>query len=204
MGRIYYQNKEEADGLKQVNVAFLKKYGYFNSISQTGTITWSRNGEETGDINIQSCKNEQEHYIRFVYTQTNKSTGIVTDCDYKIPLTTTPCFFGGKRYWFKCPMYVDGIYCGRRVGTLYLGDKYFACRHCYDLTYSSRNFAGIFKSAGQVVSIPDLERMKSEVKRKFYAGNMTKRYKRYILKLRQHKLHRQIVIGGLMNNMKRR
>jgi len=33
------------------------------------------------------------------------------------------------------------VYCGRRVGTLYLasGGNYFGCRHCYDLSYESRN-----------------------------------------------------------------
>jgi hypothetical protein len=31
--------------------------------------------------------------------------------------------------------------CGRRVGKLYLppGGKYFGCRHCYNLTYTSSN-----------------------------------------------------------------
>ncbi|MCA9947859.1 MAG: hypothetical protein KC449_30465, partial [Anaerolineales bacterium] len=49
------------------------------------------------------------------------------------------CNFGGHRYWFICPLTANGRYCGRRVGKLYLapGSRYFACRHCQNLTYRS-------------------------------------------------------------------
>jgi len=49
-----------------------------------------------------------------------------------------PCF-GGKRWWFICPLTKNGQYCGRRVRVLYQrpGCIYFRCRHCYDLTYLS-------------------------------------------------------------------
>jgi len=43
----------------------------------------------------------------------------------------TPCHFGGKRPWLIC------MHCGQRVAVLYLKLKYFACRHCHDLTYRS-------------------------------------------------------------------
>ena len=60
--------------------------------------------------------------------------------DYHVDLTTTPMPDGiGCRFWFCCPILIDGQQCGRRVGKLYLppGAKYFGCRHCHDLTYSS-------------------------------------------------------------------
>ena len=59
--------------------------------------------------------------------------------NYRVELTTTPCNFAGKRYWFICPLVVDGIPCRRRVGKLYLppGEIYFGCRKCYNLTYRS-------------------------------------------------------------------
>lgn len=173
--------KEEADYLKNVSVYFLKKHEYLRGW-MSGTMTWSRNGEQTGAVSIQSCIDEQDQYIRFNYTQTDRSTGEKTDLDYKIPLVKTPCHFGGFRYWFQCPWYANGVYCGRRVGVLYLGGKYFACRHCYNLTYNSRNLGGISKLAGQVISMPDLERLEDEVKRKYYRGKMTRKYKRYIQK----------------------
>ncbi len=48
-----------------------------------------------------------------------------------IKLTTTPCHFGGIRYWLICPQ------CGKRAGTLYkkpLGHLLF-CRECHNLSY---------------------------------------------------------------------
>jgi hypothetical protein len=45
----------------------------------------------------------------------------------------------GRRYWLECALASDGIRCGRRVRVLYLpsGQRYFGCRHCYNLTYDS-------------------------------------------------------------------
>src|SRR5262249_13469992 len=59
--------------------------------------------------------------------------------DYRVGLTTTRPRFGGLRWWFICPLVVNGYPCGRRVGKLYLppGGRYSGCRHCCDLTYAS-------------------------------------------------------------------
>src|SRR5581483_1745659 len=58
---------------------------------------------------------------------------------YAVPLATTRPPRGGPRWWFRCPLAVDGQRCGRRVRKLYLppGGRYFGCRHCYGLTYTS-------------------------------------------------------------------
>ena len=50
---------------------------------------------------------------------------------FEIRLQTTKCNYGGKRWWFTCPL--KG--CDRRVAKLYLSGPYFGCRHCHDLTY---------------------------------------------------------------------
>jgi hypothetical protein len=54
-------------------------------------------------------------------------------------IATTRPRFGGLRWWFVCPLTVNGRPCGRRVGKLYLppAGRYFGCRHCHDLTYTS-------------------------------------------------------------------
>jgi hypothetical protein len=52
----------------------------------------------------------------------------------KVFLSWTSCNYGGKRAWFICP----GRGCGKRVAKLYLKGKYFLCRHCHDLAYSSQ------------------------------------------------------------------
>ena len=42
--------------------------------------------------------------------------------DVRIPvrLQTTPTQFGGERWWFTCPLIVNGVACNRRAGKLYL------------------------------------------------------------------------------------
>ena len=131
--------KTEADDVKKIHTSFLNKHGYFNGF-RTGTITWTHGwSENKSSVSIQVFTfDEDNQYLNIQYTQTDNYSGEKKDFDYKIPLTTTPCRYGGKRYWFTCPWYKSGVYCGRRVGTLYKDGDYFACRHCYQLTYSSR------------------------------------------------------------------
>lgn len=60
--------------------------------------------------------------------------------DYKISLDTSDPNYGGWRFWFLCPLeIVRGRTCSRRVGKLYLPPfgRYFGCRQCHDLTYTS-------------------------------------------------------------------
>ncbi len=49
----------------------------------------------------------------------------------QIPLTTTPCIFGGVRDWFACPG------CGGRCAILYALKGHFQCRACNRLAYAS-------------------------------------------------------------------
>lgn len=198
MGR--WGGKQEADSLKQISVWFLNKNKFFEKGWKSGTITFSKNGRETGNIWIASSINEDNPHLKLNYTATDNYTGEKKDFDYEIPLTTTPCYFGGKRYWFVCPWYANGTYCGKRVGVLYLGGDYFACRHCYDLTYETRNLSGIYKRAGKVISIPELEEMEAGIKRKYYAGKMTKKYLRY-LKKRDKSLQQLMIVA---DNLKRK
>lgn len=60
--------------------------------------------EEKGSIGIAVSTTDSEKYARFYYTVTDRSSGEETDYDYKVNLTTTPCNFGGVRYWFICPL----------------------------------------------------------------------------------------------------
>lgn len=56
-------------------------------------------------------------------------------------LTYAPCNFGNKRPYFICPGVVDGRACGRRTGKLFSGGRYFLCRHCYNVAYTSQSEA---------------------------------------------------------------
>ena len=73
--------------------------------------------------------------VRLFYSWTLSGRGEPQSADYHLRLTTTRPRFGGLRWWFLCPL----AGCGRRVSKLHLppGGRYFGCRHCYDLTYTS-------------------------------------------------------------------
>ncbi len=184
MGRSSY--KQEADYLKKMSTSFLKENGYFKASWKSGIVTWSINGEKTGSISIESCIDDFQQYIRFIYTRTDNYSGEKKDFSYKVELTTTPCYFGGKRYWFICPLSKNGIYCGRRVGVLYLGGDYFGCRHCYELTYESRK-----SRYGATITDQELEELENKTKRKFYKGKMTRKYKAFLKK--RKKSYEQII-----------
>ena len=68
----------------------------------------------------------------------------------RVPVTWTPCAFGGRRPWFRCDVYSRGRSCGRRVALLHSAGGLFACRHCYGLVYESQQepvrYRGIAKA----------------------------------------------------------
>lgn len=153
MGRYYLDKKDTVEDCRSVSISFRKKHSYFSRYGyQSGRILWKNSfGEETGSIGIAVGVSEGEKYVRFYYTVTDRNTGEKTDYDYEVQLATTPCNFGGVRYWFICPLSKNGIYCGRRVAKLYepRGAVYFGCRRCHNLTYESRNEPRLARFGGK-------------------------------------------------------
>ena len=74
--------------------------------------------------------------VRIIYRLTER--GEPLECD--IRLQTRQPQHGGIRWWFTCPLVINGRPCGRRVQKLFLppNARQFGCRHCYNLTYESR------------------------------------------------------------------
>ncbi len=177
-------SKNKADDTNKISISFLKKYDYFTGW-MSGTITWTRNGwggESKSSVGLEASTMHDDKYLRIHYTQTDRNTQAEKDFDYKIPLTTTHCRYGGVRYWFTCPWYKNGVYCGRRVAKLYKDGDYFACRHCYNLTYESRNAKksykkGVFGILGKHWKSGDYL---ATLKRTYYNGKPTRKYRRYL------------------------
>ncbi|MEC4747455.1 hypothetical protein [Methylomicrobium sp. Wu6] len=90
---------------------------------------WLRNGERVAAIGVKV----ESGQLRLIYSY-HRNGDEWESLDYPVRLQTTACNYGGLRYWFTCP----AVGCGRRVAVLYLGGKYFACRHCYRLAYKSQ------------------------------------------------------------------
>ena len=181
--------KSVAEQTNRLSVFFLKKYGHLpqGQSYNYGNIKWTR-GNWQNDINfiVQTSGDGKEtietSYIELIYTITVRWSGEKTEIKYETPLTTTRCNYGGKRYWFICPLIKNGKLCGRRVGVIYSIDKYFGCRSCANIAYQAQFEGGKFRVGS--VAEPDIEKAYNELKRKYYSGKPTRRYKKY-LKLRE-------------------
>ena len=137
MGCYHWDKKTTVEGCKSISTTFLKQHDYFCGV-RWGSMKWTRGGEETGSVGFVVSVQDWTGEIRFQYTQTQRQSGEKESLDYPVRLTATPCRYGGKRWWFICPLIKNGYTCNRRVLKLYLGGgKYFGCRNCYNLTYES-------------------------------------------------------------------
>ena len=177
MGRYYWDKKDTADGLKTLDMAQLRKWDYLTGGYKEGTISWSNAGDEQSSINIEVSTTPDNQYIRLSYIQTDQFSGEQEAFNYQHGITTTPCRYGGVRYWFICHLTANGQYCGRRVQKIYKNGNYFGCRHCHNLSYASRNEGSQFRY-GFFHAIK-LERkmgeLQEKIKRSYYAGQPTRK-----------------------------
>lgn len=198
MGRYHFGKKSTVEDSLVLSVFWLRKHGYFDYDGYKSggiTWTWSLSGHSssigfsvvTGDAN----------YIDLRYALTPHDSDEKEHYDYRVQLVTTDCRYGGKRYWFVCPLVNNDMPCRRRVGKIYSppGAKYFGCRHCYDLTYDARQshnkrFDGLkrFFDAEK-----RLEKLHDRVKRKYYRGRPTKKYREYLSLLQQIEGHEPLL-----------
>jgi hypothetical protein len=160
-----------ADKLKKVNVTFLKRESYFSGMyGRSGKITWTNSlsgQQDNAHLKVSKIDNEMYLYVSHYITGGGEKR------ERKILLTTSPCNYGGERYWFVCPT----PYCGKRTGTLYIVGEHIACRHCHNLTYDSRNEARRYR---RFVSSPDLDEQLAKVGYAYYRNKPTKKYARYL------------------------
>lgn len=181
MSRYYYDKKPTVEECKDLSIHFLKKNGYLKPDSfRYGGIQWFWAGCEWGDIKF--CVDTANKTIRFIYKvkggDEDETTWELKDYTYQ--LATTPCHFGGVRYWFLCG------FCHRKVGVLYFyGKKHLACRTCLNLSYKSRNQSRSFQGMGSCLKLIDLYEKMNQLRVKFYKGEPTKRMRRFIKQIEQ-------------------
>jgi len=199
MGRYYFDAKTTVEQATQLSIFKLKEFGLLKGYSAT-TLTWTRrlSGNKSS---IGISVDTEDLYAKVNYTITDRNTDEKTDYDYKISLTTTPCNFGGVRYWFICPLSVNGMYCGRRTGTLYLatGGHYYGCRNCYNLSYESRNESrlGRFGSIGYpIVADRKIEELYSQIKRWTWRGRPTRKARK--LHSLEQKMNRAVFVSKML------
>lgn len=140
MGRNSYSDRLTVEECTAVSMKRFKDCGYLRGGGRYGRMKWERYGRTIKSLDFKvSMKYKGAESIRFMYTITDRITSQKKDFDYKVLLDWTPCYFGGRRWWFLCPLAgKDGWPCNNRVGSLYLADGgYLGCRHCFNLTYQS-------------------------------------------------------------------
>ena len=107
-------------------------------IRRFGGLQWGIRGEVTSSIGYTVFARGRVPVVRLQYTVTRLG-GDKTSYDYQVLAVSTVPHFGGRRWWWICPLMKSGVSCWRRVGKLYKppGAVYFGCRQCYELTYTS-------------------------------------------------------------------
>ncbi len=105
-----------------------------------GVWAWSYPGEDPyGRVSYVSDMRSPEYAnLRLIYHANGEPV------DYVIWLDWTTPQFGGRRWWFLCPLKRNDGGPPRRVAKLHLppGGRYFGSRQAYDLTYTSCQESG--------------------------------------------------------------
>ncbi len=118
-----------------------------------GSWSWSYDGEDRPFATIgyeADLTDESDAWLRLHYRANGEPL------DYKIVLVTTIPNYGGRRWWFICPLPRDDREPPHRVAKLYLppGERYFGSRHGHALTYTSCQESGkydrLFASMGAI------------------------------------------------------
>ncbi|UWQ90844.1 hypothetical protein K3727_19170 [Rhodobacteraceae bacterium M382] len=126
-------HKQKAEGCRTLDVNRMHREGCLNN-GWRGNWTWSRDGEEVARIGFRS--ETGRIVLSYRISQYGGDWEPVTQ---RVPLEHTSCYYGGQRPYFRCPGIVNGQHCGRRVAKLYAGGRYFLCRHCYSVAYTSQS-----------------------------------------------------------------
>jgi hypothetical protein len=160
------------DEVKTVSISFLTKHNYLKpNQRQSGVISWSRNGDNTGSISIRVSTEPQSPYLELDY-KCNEAP-----IKYRVQLVSAPSNLGkGVVWYFVCP------YTGKRCRKLYLGNIYFyhrsAFRGCmYEVQTYSKEFRELnkkFKTYFQ--KSKNYEQLYKKHFKMQYAGNPTKKY----------------------------
>lgn len=123
----------KAEQFRSIDVNRLRKAGSLKE-GNFGGWQWTVDGEKIASISMRA----ESARLILIY-RIRPDGGDWESVEEPISLTESLCHYGGTRPWFLCPGVRNGRWCGRRVGKLYLGRRYFVCRHCLRLAYSSQS-----------------------------------------------------------------
>lgn len=139
--------KDTVERSLELDILDLQRKGFLElAAGVLSQIQWTNNGQPCSSVEYMLAKQGALPVsMRLQYTATNSTTnGDPRACDYWVSITSTPCNYGGVRFWFICPGWKNGVACRRPRRKLYLSPSghVFACRVCHELTYESRQKSG--------------------------------------------------------------
>ena len=179
----------------QISISKLKEWEYLNPEQiKSGTITWSRNGRQTGSISIKVNTHSEQPYIELDYKYRDEPR------NYKVRLVSLPSNLGkGLIWYFLCP------HTNKRCRKLYSIGGYFLHREAfngcmYETQTQSKKYRQLDKTLGAYFKSDNLysELYKKNFK-KTYAGKPTKRYLRIMEQIQKaesipyHEIERAIL-----------
>ena len=124
-----WNSRATTESQLRVDIRWLKRRRYLIP-GAIGSISWSRGYEQTWSVNFRV-----EHNQLVLSYRHKADDGEWEPVEQVIWFDRTLCNYGGHRLWFWCP------HCRRRVAILYATSKFFLCRHCYGLAYTSQQLS---------------------------------------------------------------
>jgi hypothetical protein len=135
-GRIAGFGRDKVESIRSIDVNQLHRAGCL-AAGWKGNWAWTRDGEQVAYINLRAKENSLQLSYRV-----RIAGGDWEDVDETVPIVHNRCSYGGSRPYFICPGVVNGTTCAQRVLKLYGSGRYFLCRHCYKLSYTSQSEEG--------------------------------------------------------------
>jgi hypothetical protein len=128
-----FGTRATCEGMKRVELAYMRRRGMLVPGS-AGSLSWNVGGRPSGDIRYRTESECLVLIYRFKENGDENWTGV----NERVPYTFTEQKLGGSRRWFCCPS------CQRRCSIIY-GGKWFRCRKCHNLAYSTQNESPMFR-----------------------------------------------------------
>jgi hypothetical protein len=133
--------KEVVEDCLDIDANRWMREGYLRAgVQALGSWRWTYQSGKSFAVNFEvDTRAQAAPFVRLYYSWVWRPGQEPQSADYRVRLTATRQHFGGLRWWFLCPLSVGGRPCERRVGKLYLppAARYFGCRRCHELTYTS-------------------------------------------------------------------
>jgi hypothetical protein len=159
--------KDTVEGTRNLDVLYFQRNACFlYTPGIQNPLYWKQESEVVASMGwVLEGQPGKPSSMRLIYTATHYERK--QSCNYSVRLTQTTCNYGGSRWWFVCPLSINGRFCGRRCRFLYLpfGADYFGCRKCYDLAYDSQQQSGSFFYETVSKPLSTLQRLEDKLAR---------------------------------------